>query len=217
MAPCEGCGRSFAHKYTVGLCKKCSLLSTLIDGSADFLNAQVRFPPKYVAFFRSEIHFLRPFDSARAAEELGSTSKVQPVMIVLKRRMSAVSASYMCHPPFEFSEPYADSTLDANGHSIKALSAQAIDTAKVARAHSMDVRMHHKRKDPLNVLNTTGGLIHARSNNTNNLSYNKINVHCEVRLKDGVRRTSTQTDPGYGKWGRPWSKDAYLSGNAPIL
>lgn len=73
----------------------------------------------------------------------------------------------------------------------------------------MDVRLH-KRK--INVLNTTDGLNHARATAINSAALDKINIHFEVRIKDVLRRSSQTTDPAYGKWGRPWGKDEYLSG-----
>lgn len=89
------------------------------------------------------------------------------------------------------------------------LSAQAIEASKAARAHSMDVRVNKKKVGPLN---TTAGLNYARAGNVIAISIDKIQVQIEVRVKDLSKRSSQTTDPSFGKWGRPWGKDEYLSG-----
>lgn len=99
--------------------------------------------------------------------------------------------------------------LPPASHSLNTISAQAVETAKAARAHAMDVRVNKKKANPLL---TTAGLNHARASGNIPATIDKIQVHMEVRVRDGTKRTSQSTDPNFGKWGLLWDREAYLSG-----
>lgn len=92
---------------------------------------------------------------------------------------------------------------------MSSCTAQAIEAAKVARSHAMDARL--KKKKP-SLINTTAGLNHARV--SSGASADKIMVHVQVRVKELSKRSSKSIDPSYGTWGKPWPRDAYLSGKS---
>lgn len=91
---------------------------------------------------------------------------------------------------------------------LSLLSARAVETAKAARSHAMDVRIHKKKPNPLH---TTAALNQARASVSTLAAVDKISVSVEVRIKDVAKRTSMSTDPTFGKWARLWEKDVYLS------
>jgi hypothetical protein len=67
-------------------------------------------------------------------------------------------------------------------------------------------------KKKVNILNTTAGLNHVCTGTANTPAIDKIQIQIEVHVKDVTKQSSQTTDPAFGKWGRPWGKDDYLSG-----
>lgn len=88
------------------------------------------------------------------------------------------------------------------------LSAHAIESAKAARSHAMNVRINKKKT---NLLHTTAALNHARASVSTLAAADKILVSVEVRVKDVAKRISMSTDPTFGKWARLWEKNVFLS------
>jgi hypothetical protein len=92
---------------------------------------------------------------------------------------------------------------DSAGH-VQGLARIATDTAHAARSHAMDVRI---KKQPLH---TTAGLSAAKSNM--NTGENKVFITAECRIKSTSKKDQKTTDPDCGQWGKPWTKETYLSG-----
>ena len=84
----------------------------------------------------------------------------------------------------------------------------AIDVSRAARSHAMDARL---TKKPISQqLHTTAGLAAAK----NSLATGDGNVFitAQCRIKSASAKDQRTTDPSLGQWGKPWSKDAYMSG-----
>ena len=90
---------------------------------------------------------------------------------------------------------------------------QAVETAKHAQSHAMDVRLK-KNSSPSQNLLTTAGLNRAR-NGGGVPGSEKVQIVIEVRVKGSSKRDQQTTDPSFGKWARPWSKEVHLSGTTP--
>lgn len=80
----------------------------------------------------------------------------------------------------------------------------ATETAHASRSHAMDARIW---KQPLH---TTGGLSTAKASMST--GENKIFITTECCIKSAVKKDQKTTDPDCGQWGKPWVKEAYLSG-----
>jgi hypothetical protein len=89
-----------------------------------------------------------------------------------------------------------------DGLTVEQLQATAVESSHIARAHAMDVRVNKHT-------NTMIALAKANSVSCNE---SKILVTIECRVKSLLKHDQKQTDPGLGKWAKPWSKDHYLSG-----
>ena len=89
---------------------------------------------------------------------------------------------------------------------------QAIAVSKAARANALDVRLK-KTKSPLH---TTAGLNQARASTTAAAAaLDRIQIHVEVHVKQSSKRDQMSMDLSFGKWGRPWAKEAFISGLSP--
>lgn len=63
---------------------------------------------------------------------------------------------------------------------------------------------------PVVPLHTTAGLIAAKNNVAT--GENKIFIKAECRIKSSSKKDQKSTDYDSGQWGKPWSKEAFLSG-----
>jgi hypothetical protein len=72
----------------------------------------------------------------------------------------------------------------------------------------MDVRLTKQLAQPL----TTTGLATAKSNMMT--GKNKVFITAECRIKSATKKDQKNTDFDCGQWGKPWSKETYLSGNS---
>jgi hypothetical protein len=88
--------------------------------------------------------------------------------------------------------------------SMQSLARTATETAQASRSHAMDARL---KKQPLH---TTAGLTAAKT--TTSSGENKIFITAECRIKSAAKKDQKTTDPDCGQWGKPWPKEAYLSG-----
>lgn len=72
----------------------------------------------------------------------------------------------------------------------------------------MDARL---TKQPIasQQLHTTTGLMAAKTATT---SDNTVFIAAQCRIKTSSAKDQKNTDPGCGQWGKPWPKDAYMSG-----
>ncbi|KAF8056186.1 kinase-like domain-containing protein [Lyophyllum atratum] len=165
----DGCGRTFPNKDSAGLCRKCSLLSSLEVGT-------------------------EPFETTNGYPQCKGCGGTW--------RYFRGSLCDDCGKENQAPEP------QAAAQSIGLLSTQAVEAAKAARAHAMDARVTKKKTNPLH---TTAALNSARASVSTTAASDKIQVSVEVRVKDVSKRSSMSTDPTFGRWGRPWAKDDYLS------
>lgn len=93
---------------------------------------------------------------------------------------------------------------------INRLVKSAVQASRNACANALDV---HMNKLPLaHALHTTAGLSNAKSNNAPT-GENKVFISVECSIKSSAKRGQGGTDPDCGSWGKPWSKDDYLSGH----
>jgi hypothetical protein len=80
--------------------------------------------------------------------------------------------------------------------------------SRAARSHAMDARMSKK---PINQqLHTTAGLVAAK--NSLATGDGNIFISAQCRIKSASAKDQRTTDPSLGQWGKPWPKDAYMSG-----
>jgi len=73
----------------------------------------------------------------------------------------------------------------------------------------MDARLT-KQPVTTSTFHTTAGLTSAKNNMTT--GENKIFIKAECRIKSTARKDQKTTDFDCGQWGKPWTKDVYLSG-----
>jgi hypothetical protein len=73
----------------------------------------------------------------------------------------------------------------------------------------MDARL---TKKPISqqLLHTTAGLVAAK--NSLATGDGNIFITAQCRIKSASVKDQRTTDPSLGQWGKPWSKDAYMSG-----
>lgn len=107
-------------------------------------------------------------------------------------------------------------------HSTKSFLSEAADliqsavaTSRVARAQAFDARLNKQPAPNPPALHTTAGLTTARANNTPT-GENKVFITVECRIKSNLKREQNSTDSDCGRWGKPWLKEDYLTGNASI-
>ncbi|KAF8959843.1 hypothetical protein BDZ97DRAFT_1906085 [Flammula alnicola] len=95
------------------------------------------------------------------------------------------------------------------GRCANALARTAVEVSRTARSHAMDARM---TKQPIaQQLHTTAGLTAAKSSMVTDDSNVFITAQC--RIKSPSLKDQKNTDPSCGQWGKPWPKDAYMSGD----
>jgi hypothetical protein len=82
----------------------------------------------------------------------------------------------------------------------------AVDASRAARSHAMDARMSKQPTGQL--LHTTAGLTAAKSS----MGDGNIFISAQCRIKSTSAKDQKNTDPSCGQWGKPWPKDAYMSG-----
>ena len=85
----------------------------------------------------------------------------------------------------------------------------ALETSRTARANAMEARLTKQPAVPPG-LHTTAGLSVAKSHMVT--GDNKVFIEAQCRIKTASLRDQKHTDPGCGQWGKPWPKDAYMSG-----
>ncbi|KAG6834272.1 hypothetical protein H0H93_010744, partial [Arthromyces matolae] len=90
---------------------------------------------------------------------------------------------------------------------IHSLSQQAVEKARIERANAVAGRMR-KQTNPLH---TTSGLNAARSNLASQTPSDKIWIQIEARVNDGSKRKGASTDPMFGRSGRAWGREEFLS------
>jgi hypothetical protein len=61
-------------------------------------------------------------------------------------------------------------------------------------------------------LHTTSGLTAAKS--TTVTGDNNVFITAQCRIKSTSTKDQKNTDPSCGQWGKPWPKDAYMSGES---
>jgi len=93
------------------------------------------------------------------------------------------------------------------------LARAAVETSRLARSQAFEARIH---KQPAASIHTTAALMAARINNTPT-GDTKIFITVECRLKSSMKREQKTTSEDCGRWGKPWSKEDYLSGTVPHL
>jgi hypothetical protein len=91
----------------------------------------------------------------------------------------------------------------------------AVTTSRLARAQAFDARLNKQPVPSPMAIHTTAGLSTARVNNTPT-GENKVFIAVECRVKSSVKREQNSTDADCGRWGKPWSKEDYLSGKAYV-
>jgi hypothetical protein len=89
----------------------------------------------------------------------------------------------------------------------------AVTTSRLARAQAFDARLNKQPSQSPAVIHTTVGLSTACVNNMPT-GENKIFIAVECRVKSSIKREQNSTDADYDRWGKPWSKEDYLSGKA---
>ena len=72
----------------------------------------------------------------------------------------------------------------------------------------MDARL--TKSVTLQPLHTTAGLTAAKGNMVS--GSDKIFIEAQCRIRSSSVKDQKTTDPGCGQWGKPWPKDAYMSG-----
>jgi hypothetical protein len=113
--------------------------------------------------------------------------------------------SKLFHLPFCFSE------IISSLPDTQSLARAAIETSRASRSQSMEARLT-KQPLPAPTLHTTTGLMSAKDSMTT--GENKIFIKVECRIKSQARKDQKTTDFDCGQWGKPWSKDVFLSGKS---
>lgn len=91
----------------------------------------------------------------------------------------------------------------------------AVATSRLARAQAFDARLNKQPAPKPPSIHTTAGLTTARVNNTPT-GENKVFIRVECRIKSNLKREQNSTDADCGRWGKPWSKEDYLTGNSYV-
>ncbi|EDR07665.1 uncharacterized protein LACBIDRAFT_327547 [Laccaria bicolor S238N-H82] len=86
----------------------------------------------------------------------------------------------------------------------------AVTTSRLARAQAFDARLNKQPAPNPPAIHTTAGLSTARVNNTPT-GENKVFIIVECRIKSNQKREQNSTDADCGRWGKPWSKEDYLT------
>jgi len=95
------------------------------------------------------------------------------------------------------------------------LARATLETSRLARAQAFDAHLHKQPSTGPAPIHTTAGLLAARVNNTPTGDA-KIFITVECHLKSSMKWEQKSTSEDYGRWGKPWSKETYLSGS-PFL
>ena len=84
-----------------------------------------------------------------------------------------------------------------------------METSHTAWSHAMDAQL---TKQPVasQQLHTTVGLMAAKSIMVT--GDNNVFIMAQCRIKGTSTKDQKNTDPSCGQWGKPWPKDAYMSG-----
>ncbi|KAF8664631.1 hypothetical protein AX14_006707 [Amanita brunnescens Koide BX004] len=144
--------------------------------------------------------------NVKAVEEHGNILKARCVTNVTRRTKATIF--------FKFSDSLTElqvvepelSTPSPSAISMNVL--QAIAVSKAAHANALDIHLK-KTKNPLH---TTAGLNQARASTAATAAaLDRIQIHIEVCVKGSSKRDQMSMDPSFGKWGRPWAKEAFIS------
>ena len=87
----------------------------------------------------------------------------------------------------------------------------AVTTSRLAQAQVFDARLNKQPAPVPSAIHTMAGLSTARVNNTPT-GENKIFITIECHIKSSLKREQNSTDVDCGSWGKPWSKEDYLTG-----
>ena len=146
----------------------------------------------------------RTSNNANLAELLGNTWTLQnadgvprwtlqhPIPLQILVRLYFVFVSFTLF--------YSDTKL--------ALVRTALEASRAARSHAMDARI--TKQPTTQQLHTTAGLIAAKSAMV--MGDANVFITAQCRIKSPSTKDQKNTDPSCGQWGKPWPKDAYMSG-----